>query len=74
MLHLDPSVRGRHVKIGSQWVKLDAISKADVETGAGGRKKIRIVRNDGKPDVVYEGSMPDLVRGVLRREGKGGKD
>ena len=74
MLHLDPSVVGKHVKLGNVWVKLDDIIVVDVEPHANGRKKLVVKCRGGKPNIEYTGPLPDHVKDVLRSEGKPGKD
>lgn len=66
-LHLDPSVRGRHVKLGDAWVKLADVVRADV-VGAGPARRLVVVRRGGRPDHVYRGPRIDFCKQVLDRE------
>ena len=70
MLHLDPKVKGKYIKLGNLgWVKLDNIEKAS--HGNDGQGKHLVIKIKGKPDGKYRGNQVDYVKQVLYREGKG---
>ena len=69
MLHLNPAVKGRHVKLGVLWSHLDDIVRSQLLRDGQGDRLV-ITRKGGKPAIVYRGARLAVVREVLRREGK----
>lgn len=72
MLHLDPAIKGKYIKLNLQWVKLDNISKVDKGQGSNG-KELTIKYKDKKgtdQQIIYSGPLTDHVESQLRKEGK----
>ena len=68
MLHLDPKVKGKHIKLGEHgWVKLDTLVTAAIAHDAQG-KHVRILRKGGLPPLHYRGPLPDHVKASLAKE------
>ena len=71
---LDPSLRGRYVKIGADpqiergWIKIDTIARAQVIDDAQGRRLV-LHRRGGRPSVILRGPSVDRCKANLTREG-----
>ena len=66
-LFLDTSARGRHIKLGTAWVKLVDILGV-TEVGSGSDRRLIITRR-GRPIHVYRGGLHhDRVRTIVERE------
>ena len=68
MLHLDPKVKGKHVKLGVHgWAKVADLLDAVVSSDAQGRRVV-IRFKAGGPPIVYRGRSIDHVKAQLDKE------
>lgn len=70
---LDPNLRGKYVKVGTDpqiergWIKLDTITRAQVIEGPD--RRLVLVRAGGRPSFTYRGPKLDRMKANLTREG-----
>lgn len=66
-LFLDQSARGRHIKLGTAWVKLVDILTV-TEIGSGSDRRLVITRRGRPPHTYRGGPHHDRVRSIVERE------
>ena len=68
MLHLNPNVKGRWIKLGNLgWQRLKDIAGADKATDSG-KPILQIRLKKGGPPMIYRGKFIDNCKAVLDRE------
>ena len=67
-LHLNPNVKGKHVKLGlNTWVRVADILSHAVGSDAQGRRLV-VNRKGGLPPIIYRGKAIDYCKAVLDKE------
>ena len=68
-IHRDQSKKGKHIKIGAEWIQVSDLQRAEVAHG-GGKHVILHHKKAGKK-TIYRGAFVDHVKQQLTKEGVG---